>query len=151
MAKLEHNNIFKPAVPAQETVSQGSENDLRSLIELGSIIDSVRISDKVFELKTLSAYERLILSKSLKDDITVEEMFDFNIRLLSSVIVSINGKTLETYHPNYNAQLDESQYMSLKCDIISRLQPPVINKLLNFYDGLTKRSESQFETEQVKN
>jgi len=150
MAKLEHKS-FRPAGSAQEQVSQGTENDLRSLIELGRITDSITLDNKTFEMRTMNSSEKLHLSKILGENYTQEDMFTFNITLLSSVIKSVNGQPLETFHPDYNPQGDVALNKKLRFDILSILQSTVIDRLLLFYDELRKRGEEKYGVEQVKN
>lgn len=149
MSPLEHKS-FKSMNTTQEK-PQNSNDDLRSLIELGCIIDSISIGGKTFELKTMNAFERMQLVGTLSDDVTSEEMFDFNNRLLASVVKSVNGKSLECLHPQYDPQAEDDIKFRLKVGIIEKMHVPVINKLLDFHEELMKRSETQFETEQVKN
>lgn len=125
------------------------QNDLESLIELGCIKEEVTIGNLTFILRSLNATERIELAKLIGDNPTTESVFAFNTKLLALAIQSVNGRPLEEFYPaEHTKGLD---IMTQRCNIISSMQSPVINKLLDCHTSLTKRCDSQFDTEQVKN
>lgn len=120
--------------------------DLQSLIELGCIKEEVEIGNFKFVLRSLSASERISLSKEISEESKENEMFDFNVKVLAMAIESVNGKPLEELYPdNYNDAL------KAKMNIIASLQTPIISKLISVYSSLIDKCDKQFTLGQVKN
>lgn len=142
--KLEHGTFGSIGSTNKEKVVS-KEDDLRSLIELGAIKEEREICGKKFQLRTLSAKERLSLLKSLNENPNEEDLFNFNITTLAYSIVSINGKLLEDYYEG-----NKDDIISLKCEIISNFQSSLITQLLKFYSEITDRGDIQFSVDQVK-
>ena len=66
MAELLHQKFnAKSNTNEQNQIEEIKEDDLESLINLGCIIDEIKIGDKTFKMKSLNASERFDLSKSL--------------------------------------------------------------------------------------
>jgi hypothetical protein len=154
MVKLEHKT-FGTIGSAEEPVmqkEQEKENDLRSLIELGCVTDTVTIDDKVFELSTIHSSKKLELAGYLNgENPSTEMLFNFNIKTLASAINSVNGVPLENFHPKFKNGATPEAIDQLRCEIISSMQSPVIGKLLTFYNEISERSETQYDAKQVKN
>jgi hypothetical protein len=123
-----------------------SETDLKSLIDLGCIRDSINIGNTIFVMRTLNVSERISLSSFIGEDQDTQKQFDFNVKLLAIAIETVNGKLLEELHPD-----TEKDSILAKIDLLSAMQPPVLAKLLEFYTEITKRADTQFTLEQVKN
>ena len=122
--------------------------DLKSLIELGCIRDQLIIDDKTFKFRTLSSSERVKLVSVLgTETLTQEKLYEFNLNLLAHGLVSVNDKPLESYHPDFGVGKDTHHQ---KLEILSFMQTPVINKLLEFYNDLIARCDSQFNVETLK-
>jgi hypothetical protein len=145
MSQVIHN-IFGSVGQAKEPAKVVDPlDDLKSLIELGCIEDDVTIGDKVFRLKTLNLVDRIRLSSMLSAESTREQVIDFQINLLASAIVSINGKPLESLHPDLS--MDP---LKQRVDILSTLQSPVINILVKAYEEMLLRCDTQFDAGQIK-
>lgn len=159
MAEIYHKvlgTVGKPAktnvdTHSKEEVNNIGDSDLQSLIELGCVKDIIKIDSFEFVMRSLSAAERVAMSKEFTGDIlTDEQQFDFNIKLLAIAVESVNGKSVEMLHPNFSPGL-RSDNMHLKVEIISSLQAPVIARLLEFYIKIMDRCDKQYDVEQVKN
>ena len=149
MVELRHKTFGAvSSAPLAPEVKDSVVNDLQSLIELGCVKDSIKLGDLEFTLRSLNASERIDLSKFLGDTPAGDSLFQFNIRLLSLAIESINGKSLESFHPAFDANKD---VFILRSEIISSLQAPVISKLLEFYNSIAERSDKNFESVLIKN
>ncbi len=165
MVELTHKTLGSVGAQKKQETPKNQEpmtnDDLKSLIELGAIIDTVDIGGSVFKMRSLSSAERLSLASIADNDLVAggnadndlvaggnaEQIFDFNTKLLAVAITSVNGTPLELLHPDGIT----GDPVTLKTDIIKSLQTPVINKLLEFYQTITDRCDSQFTAEQVKN
>jgi hypothetical protein len=122
--------------------------DLKSLIELGCIRDELIIDGKTFKFRTLSSSERVRLVSVLgTETLTQEKLYEFNLNLLAHGLDSVNDKPLETYHPDFGPGKDTHHQ---KLEILSFMQTPVINKLLEFYNELIARCDSQFSVDTLK-
>jgi hypothetical protein len=73
-------------------------------------------------------------------------MFEFNIRVLASSIVSADGVLFEEMHPD-----TDGDSLAKKMEILSNMQTPVLGKLIEFYEEITKRCDEQYSAEEVKN
>jgi len=135
----------KPELPAMTDI------DLKSLIELGCVRDSVQIGNLSFTMRSLNAAEKLLLADLTAPDKTDAELFAFNAKMLAISIESVNGKPFESLHPSYAPKMSESEKTDIKVDLISAMQTPAIAMLLEFYQTISDRCEAQFTVEQVKN
>lgn len=149
--ELRHKSFGAVGTPqqSQEVIKESiSTDDLQSLIELGCIKDMIQLGTLKFQLRSLNATERVELGKFLGDSPTSDTLFQFNIKILALSIESINGKPLEAFHPSFK---QDGNIIKLREEIISSMQAPVIAKLLEFYNSIAERSDTQFGTEQIKN
>jgi len=143
---IELNHKILGTVGATKEESKIEMTDLQSLIELGCIKEEVEIGGIMFSIRSLSATERISLSKEFgKNELDEETMFNFNIKLLAIAVESVNGQPLESLHPK-----PSGNQISIKTDIISSLQTPVIAKLLESYANIAERCDKQFGLDQVK-
>lgn len=122
--------------------------DLRSLIELGCVRDNIAVGDIVFTMRSLNISERLETLTFLGESPDAQRLFEFNMRVLAMSVEAANGRQLETFHPRFE---EGGDLMALKRELIVAMQPPVLNKLMDFYASITERSEAQFSAGQVKN
>lgn len=150
MVEFSHKTLGTIGAPMEkEDVSekQSMDNmDLRSLIELGCIKEEVEILGFKFILRSLSATERIELSKEFDPEKGDYELFQFNLKLLAMSIESVNGKPLEVLHPNPTGDV-----LTTKMDIIATLQTPVISKLIDVCGKIMSKCDKQFTMDQVKN
>lgn len=148
--ELRHKSFGAVGTPQQPQLEQEQTHvdDLQSLIELGCIKDIIQLGSLSFQMRSLNATERVELGKFLGDSPSSDTLFQFNIKILALSIELVNGKPLETFHPGFKPNVDV-----IKCreEIISSMQAPVIAKLLEFYNSIAERSDTQFGTEQIKN
>jgi hypothetical protein len=153
MAELYHGTFGasggKREQPAPEIQKpKMSDIDLKSLIELGCIRDDIAIGDIVFTMRSLNISERLEMLSFLGTDPAAQKMFEFNMQVLAMSVEAANGKRLETLHPRFE---ESSDPVALKRELITAMQPVVLNRLMDFYGKITERSENQFSAEQIKN
>lgn len=148
MNELRHKSFGSVGTATQpkQEVEQMSQSDLRSLIELGCIKDSITINNMVFVMRTISAIERIQLKKMLGDNPDDDIIFDFNLKLLSMAIESIDGKSLESFHPDMT--LDP---MDRREQVLAQMQMPVLSQLMGLYNKITDRCDNQFTSDQIKN
>lgn len=148
MVELRHKVLGTVGAPIekQEDVEPIAPADLQSLIELGCIKEEVKVGTFVFVLRSLSASERMSLAKEFNQEMSDQELFTFNLKLLSMAIESVNGQPLESLHPN-----PDGDELSTKMDLVAALQTPVITKLIDTYTKIMERCDKQFGMEQVKN
>lgn len=144
---------------AEEKVPM-TKNDLYQLLELGRIEDELQIGEVVFRLRTLSAFEVSKITKEFGDSVaelknTEDEAtfvtdnskyLELSSTILSYAIVSVNNMPLEQV---VEVKAGES-VIELKKDIIKNFQWPVIYKLMDFYNKMVVRSESEFGEELKK-
>ena len=153
MAELYHGTFgtsgSRKAEPSVEAPKpKMTDVDLRALIELGCVRDDITIGDIVFTMRTLNISERLDTLNFLGEDPDAQKMFEFNMRVLAMSVEAANGRPLETLHPRCSEGADPA---ALKKELITAMQPAVLNMLMDFYGKITARSEAQFSAEQVKN
>lgn len=142
MAEIKHGTFGSYG----KTEDEKKKVDLRSLIELGCVKEIVSINGIKFELRSLSATEKMEASKFLGTDADPEKLFNFNILLLSMAVDKVNDVPLEELYEGEptNNILAARQY------IIRQLQSSVLSKLLESYANLVERADSQFTADQVK-
>lgn len=148
-ADLKHNVFGSSNPKQQEEKREGPRKaDLRSLIELDCIKDSIEIGGMVFLMRSLGEKEKLDLAQIIltKETPEAKELFEFNITVLANSIISVNGVPLESMHPE-----QEGDIITRKMDILSSMQSPVVGKLIEFYDVISKRCDEQYTAEEVKN
>lgn len=152
MPEIKHNIFGSVGSKHQESNKPTQANnqmdqvDLKSLIELGCIKDTLVIENMSFAFRTLNVNERMMASDFLGENPNARKMFDFNVLVLAMAIESVNGVPLENMY-NQN----DKDYLEIRKQIISNFQPAVLSQLLNFYSTLTNRADAQFTGEQVKN
>lgn len=152
MTKLEHKTFGSVGVSSFKKVEEVKEietpeNALRSLIELGCVKEEKVLFGKLFKMKSLSASERLSLTKILGNEPNHETVFSFNINILAYSIESVDNKPLESYHPDY---VKNSNIIELRCQIIEAFQPALINSLLDLYNDITAKSDKQYSIDEIK-
>lgn len=137
-----------PNQPKEESKEESRKTDLRSLIELGCVKDSIEIGGTTFVMRSLGEREKLEISQILlaKEKPDANTLFEFNIRVLANSIVSANGVPLENMHPEA-----DKDPLSKKMEILSNMQTPVLGKLIEFYEKITERCDEQYTAEEVKN
>lgn len=149
MTEIRHKILGAVGAPMEQeedTREPIAPADLQSLIELGCIKEEVEVGGFKFMLRSLSATERMALSKEFNTELSDQELFQFNLKLLAMAIESVNGQSLESMHPH-----PEGDEFKVKMDIIAALQTPVITKLIDAYGRIMDRCDKQFGLEQVKN
>lgn len=148
MVELKNDIFGKIGTPIEQSSVQKQMNtdDLKSLIELGSIKDKIEISGREFSMRTLNALERISLANFLGNEPSAEKLFEFNIKLLATAIENVDNQPLENFHTESNLNPIER-----KQDLLRVMQTPVLGRLLEFYNQLTKRCDSQFDIEEIKN
>ncbi len=144
MVELSHKSLGSVKSEKKEAMSNV---DLQSLIELGSIKDSITIGKIEFVLRSLSASENIELQKNYPKEPTEEQLFDLNLRILAMSIDKVNGQDLETLHPDKS----RTDKIEKRIEILAAMQNSVLNELLAFFIELKTRSNKDFGVDQVKN
>lgn len=148
MTELRHKTLgtVGARMDQEETKEPIAPADLQSLIELGCVKEEIEVGGFAFLLRSLSATERMALSKEFNSELSDQELFQFNLKLLAMAIESVNGQPLESLHPQ-----PSGEELTMKMDIVASLQTPVITKLIDAYGKIMDRCDRQFGLEQVKN
>jgi hypothetical protein len=140
----------------EETINK---NDLFQLLELGRITDELKIGEVLFKMRTLSAVELSGIYKTFGDSLGKMEGEDaqkvfvednskylsLSSAILAHAIESVNNIPME----NLIEDIDDD-VMVLKKDIISNFQWPVIHALMDFYNEMATRANTDFGTELKK-
>lgn len=121
--------------------------DLRSLIELGCVRDSVTIGNMTFELRSLSAVENMEAAKFLGENPDAEKVFELNVLLLSMAIESVNGTPLESLYEGEQTP----NVLVARQSVIRQLHGSVLGALMKCHHDISTKANSQFSGEQVKN
>lgn len=121
--------------------------DLRSLIELGCVRDSVLIGDLKFEMRSLSALEKVEAAKSLGESPDPTKIFELNILLLAMAIESVNGIPLEQLYEGEQT----NNVLAARQNVLRNLQSSVLGALMKCHNQINDRADAQFDVEQVKN
>ena len=146
MTQVTHSIFGSVGEPAKSEDKQKT-TDLKSLIELGTIIEDVQIGGHTFTLKTPPFIERVRLSSTLNTnkEVSEEDVVNFQINVLAHSLEKINGIPLEDWHPDKN--MDP---IIRRVEIISTFQAPVISSLTKKYKEIVSKCDMQFDVEQIK-
>lgn len=137
----------QPEQPAKPT----AKTDLRSLVELGCIRDNVSIGDMTFTLRSLNSSERMAAMNMVgEEDLKPQQLFDFNVLILSMAVETVNGVPLEQVFLNGGGDPNVDPVEAKKA-IVANMQHSVIARLIQSYNSITERADAQFTAEQVKN
>jgi hypothetical protein len=128
--------------PAEEAVSPV---DLRALIELGRISDSITLGGMTFELETLDDKEQEDILKLTDGGLSADSFVTIRRIVVAKAVQSVNGRPLEALS---SAEGDGFQR---KLSIVTAMQSHVVERLYEFYEQLVARSKGAIEPEQVKN
>lgn len=123
-----------------------SEPDLRSLIELGCIKETVKLGNLTFSIRTLSVVEAQHAASVFDGEPTNKQVMEFNFRLLAMAVEKVNNTPLEKFDDDSN----ETDLLARRINVLKRLQPSIFSKLLEVYENMTARANAQFRDEQVK-
>lgn len=147
MVEIKHNVLGVVGAPEEKEERQDmTATDLKSLIELGCIRESVEIDGRVFVMKTLGSLDRVKLAGEYNQDATDAEKFIYNIQMLAYSLESIDGKPTESYHSS-----PKKDILGTKMEIIGALQMPVIVRLLAQLTKMMERCDAQYDIGEIKN
>jgi hypothetical protein len=149
----------KPVVQELEKVEKPMKIiDLRSLIELGKITDTITIGPMTFEMETLDDddQELLFASVAKKESIGEDSFVELRRMAVALSIKSVNGRPMEDLisFKEMGKELKsdkETEIIEKKVFIVRSMQFQIVDMLYDFYDSLLKRSKQKVDTEQVKN
>ena len=130
--------------PLKEKASPSTMDlfDLKSLVELGKIQDTITIGNFVFEMTTLDDINQAKAYDLLQDE---EKKLTLRRIVVGLSLVTINGRT-----PEEIIQSDKPSDEK-RMELVANLQGAVVDKLLEFYDSLLERSQKDISDESVKN
>lgn len=121
-------------------------NDLKNLIFLGKLIESVDISGYRFEVSTLTASQQREIMQTVMQFDQLERMLDIKPVTVSYCLISINGVPLEDI-----CEDDELEDINeRKLSVISGLQASVVERLHKVYENLVKASNKEIGLEDLK-
>ena len=122
--------------------------DLRSLVELGCVEDSITLGGLTFSMRTMSDDEREVLFQKLSDEQmkgAADTFVELRRMVVAVAVIAVNGRSMESMSDGPGNALDR------KVAIVRAMQSHVVDKLYDFYNGLLKRSTQGIEPEQAKN
>lgn len=141
----------------EETASEQSEEandidvlalkDLKSLIYLGRLSETVMINGFSFEISTLTtAQQRDVMTTIMSDVDSTKRMLDIKPLTLSYAVSSINGVKLEDICDNDSL----TDIIDRRLDVIMNLQSTVVERVYTDYDELVTRSSKDVSAENLK-
>lgn len=133
--------VAPPIHPAPE---QPETFDLRSLIELGCVHDSITIGSMTFEMRTLGDDEQEKIYKLVGEQEGPDSFVAMRRLVVAMSVQSVNGRPLE-------ALGGEGEPIQRKLAVLKAMQSRVVDKLYSFYDQLLEKSQQEIDPEQVKN
>tara|TARA_B100000131_G_scaffold301791_1_gene324319 strand:- start:1222 stop:1686 length:465 start_codon:yes stop_codon:yes gene_type:complete len=128
-----------------------SAPNLRDLVFLGSVEDTVRIGNFEFKIRTLNGKQQkaaLSLTMQKDDD---ERLAVLRSAILASAIVSVNGAPLESAYEDLNPDGPNLSDLDKKISVVESLQTSVVDRLYLRYDELTKLANDDVEEDALKN
>ena len=121
--------------------------DLKSLIYLGRLSETVNIDGFSFEVSTLTtAQQRDVMTSIMSDENTTQRMLDIKPLTLSYSIRSINGVKLEDICDDDSITDLESR----RLNVVMSLQSTLVERLYVEYDNLVTRSGKNVGIEDLK-
>ena len=121
----------------QEKTKQRKLSDLKNLIFLGKIEDSIAIGGYDFVLQTLTSQQLKSIMIKIMSLPAEEQALVVKVYTLSYSIVSVNGVPLSELSDN-------------PIEVISSFQFAVIEKLWKKYEEIVNKSEQQFGEDDLK-
>lgn len=121
--------------------------DLKSLIYLGRLSETLNIDGFSFEISTLTtAQQRDVMTSIMSDENTTQRMLDIKPLTLSYSIRSINGVKLEDICDDDSITDIESR----RLNVVMSLQSTLVERLYVEYDNLVTRSGKNVGIEDLK-
>ena len=121
--------------------------DLKSLIYLGRLSETLNIDGFSFEISTLTtAQQRDVMTSIMSDENTTQRMLDIKPLTLSYSIRSINGVKLEDICDDDSITELESR----RLNVVMSLQSTLVERLYVEYDNLVTRSGKNVGIEDLK-
>ena len=122
-------------------------DDLKNLIFLGCLSETVKVGGFSFEVSTLTtAEQRDVMKRIMTDGNATERMLDVKPLTMAFAAKKVNGVPLETL-----SSLPESEPdIDRRLDVMMQLQSVVIERLYQVYDDLVTRSGKEIGIEDLK-
>jgi len=144
------SQMLEQAQRAQEQAAgmpkpQPQMADLRSLIELGKVRDTVTIGGMTFAMETLTDDEQQAVFKRAGDQTGADSFMELRRIVVAMSVTAVNNQPLESLVAGDQSPLDK------RMAVVSNMQGHVVEKLYEFHDVLLGRAQQEIDPEQVKN
>lgn len=122
-------------------------DDLRSLIFLGSLTQTVKIGGFSFEVSTLTtSQQRDVMKDIMSHGDATERMLDIKPLTMAYSVKSINGVPLEDLCDDPAKKTITEK----RLDVMMQMQTVVVERLYQVYDDLVTRSGKEIGLEDLK-
>lgn len=119
--------------------------NLRSLIELGKVRDTITIGGMEFAMETLNDDEQQMVFKRAGEQTGADSFMELRRLVVAMSVTSVNGRPMESLVPGEREPLDK------RMAVVRSMQGHVVEKLYEFHDVLLERAQQEISPEQVKN
>jgi hypothetical protein len=143
-AKLETPEL--EMVDKDESGSDMATSDLKNLILLGRLTESVSVSGFSFEVTTLSAREQKGIMKEIMKMDEADRVFAAKALAISYSLKSVNGVPLSELSSELEAEEGTSKNMSF----VLNMQSSIVDKLYQTYENLVGRSGEEVGLDTLK-
>lgn len=150
--------VSSPSQEAEENLDIGEQvehtatdllalDDLKSLIYLGCLTETVNIGNYRFDVCTLTtAQQRDVMKKIMADGNATERMLDIKPLTMAYATRTVNGVPLESL----SSLPDDLPDTERRLDVMMNLQSIVIEKLYQVYDSLVTKSGKEIGIDDLK-
>ena len=122
-------------------------DDLKSLIYLGCLTESVTVGNYKFDVSTLTtAEQRDVMKRIMADGNATERMLDIKPLTMAYATKTVNGVPLESL----SSLPEDTPPTERRLDVMMQLQSVVIERLYQVYDNLVTRSSKEIGIEDLK-
>lgn len=139
----------EPAAKTEEEKPPMQIPTLKSLIELGRVVEDITLGAMTFKMQTLDdeTQEQLFKMLSKLDMAGADSFLNLRRAVVAMSIVSVNGRPLESFCEDSN----QKETIWMKFAAAKLLQSHVVEVLYNFYNGMLDKGSKSISSEQVKN
>jgi len=133
-------------LPEEEEIDVLSLNNLRELIFLGEMRDSVEIAGFKFEITTLTTRQQRDVMRTVMKFDQVDRILDMKPVTVSYVVKTINGVPIEDLCDDDTIEEIEDRRLA----VVMNMQSTVIERLYQAYDKLVVASHDEIGLEYLK-
>ena len=133
-------------LPKEEEIDVLSLNNLRELIFLGEMRDSIEIAGFKFEITTLTTRQQRDVMRTVMKFDQVDRILDMKPVTVSYVVKTINGVPIEDLCEDDTIEEIEDRRLA----VVMNMQSTVIERLYQAYDKLVVASHDEIGLEYLK-